>query len=75
MTLDATLRRAITRAPGSMRELAKEAGISHVVLWAIVHGRERATPRVARLVAAALDRWGKRCANDAARVRAAVEDH
>ena len=72
MTLDATLRRAITHAPGSMRELAEEAGISHVVLWAIVHGRERATPRVARLVAAALDRWGKRCAGEAARVRAAV---
>ncbi len=75
MTLDATLRRAITHAPGSMRELAKEADISHVVLWAIMHGRERATPRVARLVAAALERWGKQCVGDAARVRAAVKAH
>lgn len=73
MTLDAAVRRAIANVPGSIRELAKEAGVSHVVLWAIVHGRERATPRVARLVAAALERWGKRCAGNAARVRAALQ--
>ena len=73
MTLDAAVRRAISKAPGSMRELAKEAGVSHVFLWAIAHGRERATPRVARLVAAALERRGKRCAMEAARVRAALQ--
>ena len=72
MTLDAALRRAIANAPGSIRDLAKEAGVSHVFLWAIVHGRERATPRVARLVAAALERRGKRCVVEAARVRAAL---
>ncbi len=72
MTLDAAVRRAIARAPGSTRELAKQAGVSHVVLWAIEHRRERATRRVARLVAAALERWGKQCAGDAARVRAAL---
>lgn len=73
MTLDAALRRAITNAPGSIRELAKEAGVSHVFLWAIVHGREKATPRVGRLVAAALDRWGNRCVKNAAAVRKAAQ--
>jgi len=72
MTLDSALRRAITNAPSSIRELAKEAGISHVVLWAIVRRRERATRRVAQLVATALERWGKQCAADAARVRKAI---
>ena len=42
------------------------------MLAAIVVGRERATPRVALLVARALDRWAARCANDAAAVRAVV---
>jgi transcriptional regulator with XRE-family HTH domain len=73
MTLDTALRRAIRNAPSSIRELAKEAGVSHVVLWAIVRGRARATPRVARLVAGALERWGQRCAADASRVRKALQ--
>jgi hypothetical protein len=55
-----------------MRALAREAGVSHSLLAAIVVGRERATPRVALLVARALDRWAARCANDAAAVRSAV---
>lgn len=74
MTLDAAVRRAIVHSPGSIRQLAKEAGVSHVVLWSIVHKRERATPRVARLVAGALERWGKGCAANAAKVRAALQD-
>jgi molybdenum-dependent DNA-binding transcriptional regulator ModE len=73
MTLDAAVRRAIANTPGSIRELAKDAGVSHVFLWAIVHERQRATPRVARLVAAALERRGKRCVVEAARVRAALQ--
>jgi transcriptional regulator with XRE-family HTH domain len=71
-TLDAALRRAIRQAPCSFRKLAKEAGVSHQMLAAIVAGRERATPRVARLVVAALDAWAARCAKDAAAVRAAL---
>lgn len=71
MTLDALLRRAIRRAPCSVRALARQAGVSHQMLAAIVAGRERATPRVARLVAAALDTWAAHCAKDAAAVRAA----
>ena len=43
------------------------------MLSAIVTGQERATPRVARLVARALERWAMRCGTEAARVRAALE--
>lgn len=73
MTLDAVLRRAIRHAPCSIRALAREAGVSHSLLAAIVKGRERATPRVALLVARALERWTARCAKDAAAVRASAE--
>lgn len=72
MTLDAVVRRAIRRAPCSIRALAREAGVSHAMLAAIVTGQERATARVAGKVARALDRWAARCARDAAAVRAVV---
>jgi len=75
MTLDAALRRAIARAPGSFREMARATGISHVMLAAIAGGRERATPRVAREVARVLERWAVRCTSDAAAVRAALRGH
>jgi len=58
-----------------MRALARSAGVSHVQLQGIVTGRERATPRVALLVARALERWATTCSTEAARVRAAVEAH
>ena len=73
MTLDAALRKAIRHAPCSVRALARQAGVSHVMLAGIVAGRERATTRVAKAVAKALDSWAARCAKDAAAVRAAVE--
>jgi transcriptional regulator with XRE-family HTH domain len=74
MTLDAALRRAIRRAPCTIRALARTAGVSHTQLADIVKGRERATVRVAQLVARALERWALRCRTEAARIRTAVED-
>ena len=73
MTLDAIVRRAIRRAPCSIRALAREAGVSHTMLAAIVTGKERATPLVAQKVARALDHWAACCARDAAAVRAVVK--
>ncbi len=73
MTLDTVVRRAIRRAPCSIRALARTAGVSHVVLAEIVNGRERATQRVALKVARALEQWVARCAGEAAAIRAAVE--
>jgi hypothetical protein len=73
MTLDTVFRRSIRRAPCSIRALARAAGVSHGLLPAILAGRERATPRVALLVAQALERWAMQCSTEAARIRAAVE--
>ena len=75
MTLDTVVRRAIRRAPCSIRALARTAGVSHVVLAEIVNGRERATRRVALKVARALETWAARCAGEAVAVRAAVRGH
>lgn len=72
MTLDVVVRRAIRRAPCTIRALARTAGVSHVMLQGIVTGRERATLRVARKVARALEVWAARSAAEAAAVRAAV---
>lgn len=72
MTLDALLRRAIRRAPCSIRALARQAGVSHAMLAAITTGHERATPRVALNVARALETWAALCVGEAAAIRAAV---
>ncbi len=72
MTLDAVLRRAVRRAPCSIRALARTAGVSHAMLAAILTGRERATRRVALKVARALETWAARCGGEAAAIRAAV---
>ena len=73
VTLDVALRRAIRRAPCTIRALARAAGVSHVMLVGIMTGRERATARVAVRVAKALEEWGARCVGEAAAIRAAVE--
>jgi transcriptional regulator with XRE-family HTH domain len=73
MTLDTVVRRALRRAPCSIRALARAAGVSHVLLAEIRRGRKAVTPRVARMVAAALEQWGTQCHVEAARVRTAVQ--
>ncbi len=73
MTLDPALRRAIRRAPCTIRALARAAGVSHVMLVGIMTSKERATPRVALKVAKALEGWGAYCIGEAAAIRAAVE--
>jgi hypothetical protein len=75
MTLDTVVRRAIRRAPCTIRALARTAGVSHVMLQGIVRGRERGTPRVALKVARALERWAGCCASEAAAIRAVVKGH
>jgi|RhiMetdeSRZDD1v2_1073273.scaffolds.fasta_scaffold442238_3 hypothetical protein len=75
MTLDAVVRRAVQRAPCSVRALAHAAGVSDALLFMIASGKRQATPRVALKVAHALEQWEKRCGNEAARLRAAVKGH
>lgn len=57
----AVLRTILDEAPGSIRELAREAGISHPLLVAIRDGERRLTPETRDAVAAALRRWAERC--------------
>jgi transcriptional regulator with XRE-family HTH domain len=66
--LTRTVARAIEQAPCSIRELAREAGVSHVTLLRIKNGTHPASPQVARAVADALDRWGQRCSQQADRI-------
>lgn len=73
MTLQAVLRRAITDTPGSLRALAREAGLPHVRLVRIRQGTAiTLTLADARRIAAALERWSGRSARQASLIRAAV---
>ena len=67
--LTTTVRKAVERAPCSIRALAKAAGVPHVTLAHIIHGRREATEDVARKVARALDGWAKKCSRSAADIR------
>ncbi len=64
--------RAIGRAPSSQRKLAREAGVSDVLLVQLRRGDFQATPAVAEKLARVLDKWGSECQDAARRVRAAA---
>lgn len=70
-TLTKVVTRAIGTAPCTVRALAREAGVSHSLLLLIVKGDRTVTPAVADKLAAALDRWGARCAEAADAIRKA----
>jgi hypothetical protein len=59
----------VTKAPASLRTLAKAAGVPHSTLSRILRGKRKATPHVAASVARALDDWGSRCTSAARVVR------
>lgn len=61
------VRRASELAPGSVRALADEAGVSEGLLRFIRDGQRSATPAVVEALAAALERLSERHA-DAARI-------
>lgn len=65
-----TIARALTAWPGSLRALAREAGISHVTLLRL-RGGEAASAETASRVARALERTGRRCQAAAKALRGA----
>ena len=67
------VRQILEEAPGSIRELAREAGIAHVTLLHVRDGRHKLSPDKATAVVAALRDWSERCANLADRLEAASE--
>lgn len=74
-----TVMTALKQLPGSLNALAKRAGVSQMLLWAILNGRRNVTPEVAAKLAAALEAWAvelragsRRCEQAAAAIRRAV---
>jgi transcriptional regulator with XRE-family HTH domain len=61
--LEEAVRRALAEAPGSVREIAREAGVDHSTLVRIRRGDRGATRDVARALADALGRWAGRCSS------------
>lgn len=52
---------AVEAAPGSIRELADEAGVSDTLIRLVRDGDRRLTPATRDALADALRRWGARC--------------
>jgi hypothetical protein len=67
--LTAAVVQALWRAPGSLRALAREAGVPHTTLTQIRTGRLGASPVVAARLGRALARWGRRCGRAAERLQ------
>jgi O-acetyl-ADP-ribose deacetylase (regulator of RNase III) len=59
-------RRALEEAPGSLRELARAAHVSHTLLLRVRDGKRELTDDVAEAVATALSEWSETCAELAA---------
>ncbi len=68
------LTRAMDEAPGSIRALAREAGVPHSSLVRIRLGRIGVTRSVASAVADALEHWSARCTDCARELRSALGD-
>lgn len=68
----AVLQRVLHQAPGSIRELADEAGLAHSTLLRAETGERGITPETVTAVLAALRRWAARC-EDLARDLEAAE--
>ncbi|HEV8355676.1 MAG TPA: helix-turn-helix transcriptional regulator [Gemmatimonadales bacterium] len=62
---------AVARSPGTLRALARAAGVPASTLARIGTGEREATREVAAAVGKALARWSRECARLAARIEAA----
>lgn len=67
--LQEAVRRALADAPGSLRALAREAGVPHSTLVRIRQGDRTPTRDVSEALAAALERWSGSCAEAADTLR------
>lgn len=52
---------AVEAAPGSIRQLAEEAGVSEALIRHVRDGRRRLTPATRDALSGALRRWAARC--------------
>ncbi len=67
------LGRAMEEAPGSVRELARAAGLDHAALVRVRDGEYNLTPGRVRSVIAALRAWSAGCADLADELEAALD--
>ena len=65
------IRQILQQAPGSIRELAREAELTHAALIQVRDGKTTLTPESVRKVAGALRRWSATCAELADRLETA----
>lgn len=63
---------AVRSVPGSVRELAAEAGVSDTLIRLVRDGKRRLTSETGAAVAAALRRWAERCRTAAEAVESAA---
>lgn len=66
-----TITRALEAWPGSVRGLAREAGVSHVTILRMRDG-EAPSPETAARLARALEQTGRRCQQAAKALRGAA---
>ena len=69
-----TLQIVMDTTPGSLRELAREAGVSHSLVSQIQNGKRNATTQTLDALAAALERWSYQCQVGAKRLQKKMED-
>ena len=67
------LQEILTEAPGSMRELARAAGLSHVALIRARDGKMNLSQDAISGIACALREWGETCTGLADRLEASGE--
>jgi 4'-phosphopantetheinyl transferase len=67
--LSLTVRDAVANAPGTLRALAREAGVPHTTLVRVGKGEIEATPALAESLANVFERWGEVCKLYGFRVR------
>ena len=67
--LRAVIKEVLQRAPGSTRELARQAGLSHTALQRVRDGQMSLSPERLDALADALGRWSVDCSELAELVR------
>jgi len=60
--------------PGSLREIAREAGVSHTLLSHVRTGKRNATTALLRALVNALDGWGDKCRTGSAKLEQLIEE-
>ena len=73
--LTKAVRKALTEAPVSLREIGRRSGVSTAQIARLAAGERNATPAIATAIAKALDTLSADCAAGAARIHRALTHH